>query len=559
MIDPDLTDLVTAWLGGEVPDGRRAAVLARLRSDAEFRSAAVAELRTLAMLNVLRSGEPRWLRLEDELGWSADDAPHDFTEAVATEVASLPLPITEPGPVPASRRRRLQAATALALIATAAVIWYAPWRPPSAPSPGSEDAVGLVVRMDGAGWVDGAGPAAGELLRPGTLVLADGSATLALFNGVTLHVEGPAEVTVWSADRVFFRRGKVRVEAPLDPPRFTAQAPGATVTDPTAEFALTVTDDDLSEVAVFEGQADVAVLDRAGRSVNRETLVGGQTVRLDGRIGQISSAVRAIGAFAGPIPRLGPPLGLDPGYPAAVLADRPAGYWRFETASDGRTPNEVPSGPPMALIGQAAPDGPVDNRGLRLPAPTEWEQHGALATGPWAPAGRDYAVECWVMSRTVRQSALVGLVAGTDAPRLDLFGVLLELTGQPPLYRLPSRTIRALHRMPVGPAGGVNQFAPVQYLPYRWYHLVTQRTGDRLELYVNGTRVAVGASLGPALPPCRVLLGALYATPDGKACFHRPFVGTLDEVAVYGRSLSPVAIRRHYQLGHPHPTAPAGE
>lgn len=550
-MDPDLADLLKAWLGGEVAEERGAAVLARLRSDAEFRAAAVAELRTLAALNVLRGGEPRWLRLEDELGWSADEAPDDLAGAVAAEVATLPLPVAEEERPP-QRRYRASWATATAVLAAVAAVatGYVLWRPAHVPVPGSEEAIGLVARMDGAGWVGGAGPAAGEPLRPGTLSLIDGSATLALFNGVTLHVEGPAEVTVLSADRVFFRRGKVRIETPSDPPRFTAQAPGATVTDPAADFALTVRDDNLSEVAVFEGHAEVAVLDEAGRSVGRETLVGGQTVRVDGRVGRITRAALAFGAFAGPIPPLGPPLELDSGYPAAVLADRPISYWRFETATAGRTPNEVPDRPPLTLIGRAAPDGPPSNRGLRLPAPTEWEQHGALATDPWTPTGQDYAVECWVLPRSVRQSVLVGLVAETDTPRLDAYGVLLELTGQPAAYRLPPRTVRALHRVPIGQVGGTNLFAPAQYLPFRWYHLVAQRSGDRQELYVNGELAAVSAAVGAGPPPCRVLLGALYATPDGKACFHRPFVGTLDEVAVYGQALSPAAVRRHYQLGH---------
>jgi hypothetical protein len=554
-MDPDLADLLAAWVGDDLPGDRRAAVLARLRDDAPFRAAAVAEIRMLAMLKILRAGEPRWLRLEDELGWSADEPAADFAAAVAAEVATLPLP--EPAARPARARRRwrrpawtLAAAVFLAAGVVAAVTLLRDGRDTPARQP-AEEAVALLVRLDGPGWVRGGGPAVGEVVRPGVLVLGGGSATLALFNGVTLHVEGPAEVDVKSADRVFCRRGKVRIDAPSETAGFVAHAPGATVADPAAEFALTVGDDERSDVAVFAGQADVAVLDGQGRAVGRETVTGGQTVRVDARVGRITSAVLAAHAFAGPIPPLDPPLRLDPGYPAAVRADGPAAYWRFEAAAGGLTPNEIPDGPALRLIGKAEPAGPpgAGNRGLDFPPPTEWEQHGALAEGPLAPTRRDYAVECWVMPRAVRQSALVGLAAETGSPRLDGYGVLLELTGQPALFRHPARSIRALHRLPVGRGRGANQFAPTTYLPYRWYHVVAQRSGDRLELYTDGELAAVGPAEGVLPPRFRVLLGALYASRDGLSCSERPFVGTLDEVAVYGRALSAAAVRRHFLLG----------
>jgi hypothetical protein len=552
-MDPDLTDLLAAWVGDDVPADRRAAVLARLRDDPAFRTEAVDELRMVAMLKVLRGGEPRWLRLEDELGWSADEPADDFAASVAAEVATLPLPERAPAPVRTRRRRLRPVATLAASVLVAAGVVAAvtlyrgdsdgPTRQPAA------DAVALLVRLDGPGWLDGNGPAAGEVIRPGVLSLGGGSATLALFNGVTLHIEGPAEVDVQSADRVFCRRGKVRIDAPSEVTGFLAQAPGATVADPAAEFALTVGADDRSDVAVFAGQADVAVLDRQGRAVGRETLTVGQTVRVDARVGRITTEARAAGDFAGPIPPLDSLLRLSPGYAAAVRADGAAAYWRFETAADGLTPNELPDAPALKLIGKAAPAGPAANRGLHFPPPTEWEQHGALAVGPLPPAKRDYAVECWVMPRAVRQASLVGLAAETDSPRVDGYGVLLELTGQPALFRHPARSIRALHRLPVGRGRGANQFSPTPYLPYRWYHVLAQRAGDRLELYIDGELATVGPPEGTLPPGCRVLLGALYASRDGAACSERPFVGALDEVAVYARALSPAAVRRHFQLG----------
>src|SRR5580692_10328 len=72
-MDQDLLDLLSAWQGNDLDDGRRAELLTRLRGDEAFRRAFVEEIRLLGMLKAVQSTEPRWLLLEDELGWSADE------------------------------------------------------------------------------------------------------------------------------------------------------------------------------------------------------------------------------------------------------------------------------------------------------------------------------------------------------------------------------------------------------------------------------------------------------------------------------------------------------
>src|SRR5262249_33214069 len=74
IMDTDLEELLAAWLGDQDPgEERRAALLARLRQNGEFRRAFLEEIRLLGVLRVVQSAEPRWLRLEDEWGWSAQE------------------------------------------------------------------------------------------------------------------------------------------------------------------------------------------------------------------------------------------------------------------------------------------------------------------------------------------------------------------------------------------------------------------------------------------------------------------------------------------------------
>src|SRR5262249_10841770 len=85
VMEPDLQDLLALWLGDHDPgEERRAELLARLRTDTAFRSAFAEEIRLLGMLKAVQSPEPRWLRLEDEVGWSARQ--RDGVEAFAGRI-----------------------------------------------------------------------------------------------------------------------------------------------------------------------------------------------------------------------------------------------------------------------------------------------------------------------------------------------------------------------------------------------------------------------------------------------------------------------------------------
>ncbi len=72
-MDTDLRDLLSAWLGGEgelLEAARLDELSARVRQDEGFRRAFLEEIRLLGMLRTVQAAEPRWLLLEEELGWS---------------------------------------------------------------------------------------------------------------------------------------------------------------------------------------------------------------------------------------------------------------------------------------------------------------------------------------------------------------------------------------------------------------------------------------------------------------------------------------------------------
>src|SRR5439155_12135780 len=110
-------------------------------------------------------------------------------------------------------------------------------------------------------------------------------------------------------------------------------------------------------------------------------------------------------------------------------------------------------------------------------------------------------------------------------------------------------------RWPPGLSGGVNVFSRRSFIPALWHHVVGQKAGERLELYIDGR--LVGSSPAAAHPPepvavttpCWLLVGRLKqrAIPPQTAEI-RPFEGRIDELAVYERPLTVEEIQRHAGL-----------
>jgi hypothetical protein len=279
-MDDDLRDLLAAWRGDDDPgEERRAALLARLRDDPAFRRAFLNEVHLLGMLKVVQSAEPRWLRLEDELGWSGRE--RSAVPALEDRVMDA---------VRARARPRYTVRLAwVAGLAAAVLVGLLAWprffeKPvPAAP----EVELGTVVRLDGVRWHGDAGPAEGGTVTSGRLRLLGGRASLAFYNGVSLAIEGPADVDLLAVDRVFCRQGKLRTRVPPGAEGFTVLLPGAEVVDLGAELGLNQGPDGPARLMVFGGQAAASVLGKDGQTQRGALLEHRRSVALEAQAGVI--------------------------------------------------------------------------------------------------------------------------------------------------------------------------------------------------------------------------------------------------------------------------------
>jgi hypothetical protein len=556
-MDQDLQDLLALWRGDHDPGAeRREALLARLRADAGFRRLFVEEVRLLGMLRAVQSSEPRWLRLEDEAGWSAREGldVEALAQKVLREWRRLRL-----------RRFVLWAGTAAAVLVVTALLLHVrpgdprPDLPPEPPHEGIK--LATAIQIQGAQWEPGAGatPGEGSVVTSGRLRLRSGRLTLAFFSGASLTIEGPADLELLAADRVFCHHGKLRIRVPRGAEGFTVLAPGYEVVDLGTEFGLNLEPGGKSRVMVFEGQAAVSVLDKDGRSVRGALLDGRRSVDVDpgaGRIQEVPPRPEAFVAIAKFVPA---PLELAPAYATEILAAKPWGYWRFERLTDGRVPNEVPDRPALKALGgvglERSPGGNCWARFRRGNAAQAF-----LMDGVWAPprAG-GYAVEVWVQAdlpspSAFAQTALVGLIE-RDSAEAEKHLAYLELTARGRRSPHEPCAVRFLDRWPADVWGGVDVFSRRTVVPSLWHHVVGQKSGERLELYVDGecvgtspVKLNAGDAADAATAPCYLLVGRLKQWHQHPSEV-RAFEGRLDELAIYDRPLTPEEIRRHARLG----------
>jgi hypothetical protein len=411
----------------------------------------------------------------------------------------------------------------------------------------------VVIRLDGAEWEPGEGrrPSVGDLLAGGRLGLRSGRMILGLLSGVTLTLEGPADLELLSIDRVHCRRGRLRTYVPRGAEGFIVTTPGSAVVDLGTEFGLNVDGEGRARLMVFKGEAEAAVLNAAGAPARSQMVAERRAFAIDPRSGRIDEAAARPADFVA-TPVLAPaPLALGDSYREAVLADGPWAYWRFEAMDGGAVANEVAGRPPLRANGPVRLVDVGDrNRCLEFgPDPAEQSLEMGGLWGP--PSDPGYAVELWALPARIGHAALVSLIAPGPPAEDYKHLFLVELTSNDRQSLVSPGLFRFLHRWPPGASGGDNLFSARHYVPYRWHHVVAQRSGARMELYVDGVAAPWISPLSAlATEPCRVLLGRLKPVPRPSGRVHsRPFVGLIDELALYDRPLSAEEVRRHYEQG----------
>ena len=157
-----------------------------------------------------------------------------------------------------------------------------------APSPAPTAVIAHVV-----GAYGGAGETylAGGTVEPGRFELSRGVARLDFSSGARLSIEGPAQVEVIDDMEVILHRGVVTATIPESAIGFVVDTPAAHVVDLGTSFGVSVSEEGLTDVCVFDGEVEVSSWDGNVTSETAHLLREGEAVRADGEKSSIDSVV----------------------------------------------------------------------------------------------------------------------------------------------------------------------------------------------------------------------------------------------------------------------------
>lgn len=538
-MEKDLRDALIAWQDGDLPPGRVDDLLARLRGDAAFRRAVAEEIWTLSLTRVAQAPAPRWLTLHEELGLTgirADGEDEKRRQSLLTAVRREPMRFVSAW----WQRAACGSMAAAAALALGMVLWWTP----GTESPARGPMLAVLVQSMNAQW-KGQATTPGSALGPGRLQLASGRASVMFASGVTMDFEGPADLDLLTLDRVVCREGRLRTQVPKGAEGFCVETPRGTVTDLGTELGVSVSKNGKTDVAVFEGQAEVSLQMSGQQGVRTALLNAGESTELIPDTGEIRTVSKT--DFLGPIQRRLPPFRLAPHYVGAIHEARPLHHWRLDRTKDNTIPNEVPNSPALRLGGGASIQPDQGGRASALfpgsEAPGALYLEGLL-TKPM-PA---HAIELWFAAETTQQMSLMALTAPETTRRHIL---LVEVGNRRPAHGPEAGIVRYLMRWPASNRGGMNIYSPPAAFPCQWHHLVAQQKGGNLELFIDGE--SVGSARSEAFPDavaCALQFGGLEFHPEGDpAKIDRPFAGRLAEIAIYDRLLTAKEVRTHAALG----------
>lgn len=405
----------------------------------------------------------------------------------------------------------------------------------------------------------------GNALRAGeSLSLLEGLAELELdwdSGAAMLKIEGPAGLILTADHGASLSHGKVIADvriAKLSSKKFTLNTPNGLIElSESASLGVVVAANSV-EVHVFRGEAKVQnPWTREGQASQDVVVRQGESVSLVAEEFGTYRQQRGIASpatFAAKMSMGTDSLPITEHYVAAVLADNPLLYWRFEGLAGGKVPGSTRESFNGIVVGEANSTANRGNRSLQLGhRPSDKAFSSYLISDK--PIEHDfetgYSLEVWIKPSHYHWGSIVAMITPPKNPGWrSNQGLLLEIGGpyanKPDIER-PGR-FRFLHRSPpsIRRELGTSIFSDAVYSLRKWQHVVAVKDADRLLLYVDGNLVSTGTDNTQLSSGMKLLVGQL-----DREQFYRGFIGQLDELAFYPHPLSEETVLKHYHLVRP--------
>jgi hypothetical protein len=405
--------------------------------------------------------------------------------------------------------------------------------------------------------------------RGDELVLHEGIAEFRLASGVSLSVEGPAALVMTSPASLVLQHGKVTVYVPWAVIDFKLNTPAGRLTASDTEFGVNVAGDK-TDIHVFAGQVlasptldgslnedDEQVVETivehekdlvSGSEFSKSLIAAGRGLELVSR-GEVTKVVRWHAAdaakFATKLTMAGS-LPVTSNYVDAVMASKPISYWRFEKCKDSLVSNEISDGTDLKVVnGELHLGGDSSNRVAEFGRPGSESYLLSEKTLNLSP-GTDYSVELWIKPSHIHDGSCVSMLVDESIGKKEKASLYMQTCGFNRRNPIVERSrIRFLHRDPPGSSGGTSCFSKSPYTPRRWQHVVAVKEGPAMRLYIDGVVTSTKQDKGSLTAGLRLLVGQLGIWKRA-----HPFIGQMDELAIYDHALSTEEILQHIKAIH---------
>ena len=534
-----LAKLLEAWQDGSLTDAEQAELLLQLDSDAGLRRSFAEQVLMMGAIRASAEQNPRWLALFDLL---ATDESAEVIEFPTFEEATMgrisPKPDRAWHQQPALRA--MAALIALLLVGSFFMKLRGTGDPnkiASVPATPLSQFVAVVVATS-----QDEGQTAGTYLKPGVISQAAGWLTLQTLNGVSVTLDAPFRAELIDHDRIHLNEGRARVRVPEGAEGFKLDSPAFDVVDLGTEFAAMVNADGTGTCRVFEGKADVSLLDSIGEVKRTQRLIANESVRLT----PSKQDMHAISEVNSDYPEIKQPprpmLALPHSYVEDVMGMMPVGYWRFEDIQDHVVRNEVAEGLRLQAAGTAAIA--IESGGNHSGELTRWKgaEFFQIPSQTDSVLEGDFSISMFAQFEWLQNFALLSATHYDDEIQGNSF--ILQSYASFRRSGLNGTGLHAVLRDPPGWDGGVEVYGNTLLRPLHWHHIAATRKGEQITLYLDGA--VVGRESAGAMPlDCRqIFVGRLNGNATQTRMEARGLVGHIDELAVFTHALTDSEIRK---------------
>lgn len=259
-----------------------------------------------ARLEVLLEDEPRavpwYVRIVADTFTLATIAAREsgrwgFESVGANQATDFDIEGTSIAPVsqPTMRSVFLSAATVCLLLIFIGATWWSTMQEAPSETRSGEPAFARVIALSTMQWSpDSKVFNEWTFVSPGDVVKFDkGQLSLFLSTGAEVLIEGPADVTFASMEKLIARQGKIAARVGPDAVGFSIETPHLNVIDRGTAFGLSVDANSRSAVVVYDGIVDLDILGGEDRARRRLEKGEGLSVDQKGGLNRITSVESA--------------------------------------------------------------------------------------------------------------------------------------------------------------------------------------------------------------------------------------------------------------------------